>query len=209
MTTLKFFLAFFITGFCACRQNTGKYKPDPYAIKLNDSAVSLISYMNRDSTQRAISLLDKATSIDSNYFLGYYNKRIFQTGLKQYNDAIKTTFDLIRIKPFANDLYMTGGLLYELTGDTVSAKKYFEKSLSICNSILDTMKSNNSSYEIVAGNKAINLKMLGKEEEADKFLEVLSERQTDTALKQAVLLWVGKSKREILEEMSRDDQYSR
>jgi tetratricopeptide (TPR) repeat protein len=208
MTTLKFISIFIIIGFCSCGQNRGN-KPDPNAIRLNDSAVSLIKYINKDSTQKAISLLDKATLIDSNYFLGYYNKRIFQTGLKQYNDAIKTTIDLIRIKPFANELYMTGGLLYEITGDTISAKKYFEKSLSICNSVLDTMKSNNSNYEIVAGNKAINLKMLGKEKEANKFLETLYEKQTDSNLKQAIMSWATKSKSEILEEMSRDDQYSR
>ena len=50
--------------------------------------------------------------------------------------------------------------------------------------------------------------MLGKEKEADKFLEILFEKQTDSDLKQAIMSWATKSKKDILEEMSRD-QYSR
>ena len=90
--------------------------------------------------------------------------------------------------------------LYPIIVVTKSAIPWFQ--------LKGNLKSNNSNYEMVAGNKAINLKMLGKEKEADKFLEFLSEKQTDSEFKQAIMLWVGKNKKEILDDMSRD-QYSR
>jgi hypothetical protein len=40
---------------------------------------------NRDSAIKALALLDRATSIDTNYFLGYSNKIMFLSQLTMYN----------------------------------------------------------------------------------------------------------------------------
>ncbi len=76
--------------------------------------------------------------------------------LKQFDKAVETMNECIRIKPSAHDLYLTGGILYEKIGDTISSKKYFQKSLTILNPVLDTMNSHHSDYEMLVSNKAFN-----------------------------------------------------
>ena len=92
---------------------------------------------NPDSSKKAISLLDKATLIDSNYFLGYANKLMFYSQLKQFDKLIWTNNKLIQLRPSAQDLYLRGGIFYEQISDTESAKGYFNKSLTICNAVLE------------------------------------------------------------------------
>ena len=49
--------------------------------------MTLVKFINNeDSSKKAISLLDKATAIDSNYFLGYYNKLMFLDQLNLFED---------------------------------------------------------------------------------------------------------------------------
>jgi tetratricopeptide (TPR) repeat protein len=139
MITLKFILILLLFGLFACGQTGGKHTINPYAIKLNDSAARMTFQMTDSGYQKAILLLDQATAIDSNYFLAYYNKLIFQSQLGQYDKALATSKNLIRIRPGAPDLHLTSGALYEKIGDTVSAKYNFEEALSLYNSIWVTM----------------------------------------------------------------------
>ena len=67
--------------------------------------------------------------------------------------------------------------LFEIIGDSLSAKLNFEKSLSICNSVLDTMHETNNDYLMLVTNKAINLIMLGDSTSANKILKVLYDKQ--------------------------------
>jgi Flp pilus assembly protein TadD len=108
---------------------------------------------------------------------------MFLGGLKEYTKAIKTVDELIRLRPNAHDLYMQKGNFLEIIGDTTSAKLNFEKSLSICNSVLDTMLETNRDYRMLVTHKAINLIMLGDSARANKILKVLYENQSgDSAL---------------------------
>jgi tetratricopeptide (TPR) repeat protein len=207
MTTLKFITALLI-GLCSCGQNSTIHKVDPAAVELNNNAMTLVRFINNpDSSAKAISLLDKATSIDSNYFLGYYNKLMFFNQLKQFDKVIMTVNKLVSLKPSAHDLYMTGGLFYEKIGDTVSSQKYFQKSLTICNNVLDTMSSMNRDYKLLVGNKAVNLLMLGDTTQADKILKLLYDSQSDDELKKMTLSLINKSKKELIEQLT-NNQYS-
>ncbi len=152
--------------------------------------------------------LDNATSIDSNYFLGHYNKLMFFNQLKEFDKAVLTIDKLIQLRPSAHDLYLTGGILYERIGDTISSKKYFEKSLTICNTVLDTMNKTNRDYEMLVGNKAVNLIMLGDEIKANELLKELHDSQTNEELKKMTLSMMNKSKKELLA-LWTEDKYSR
>ena len=208
MKTLKILTAFLLLGFCSCSQSTGKQKVDLAAIQLNEQAIRYVVFIdNPDSSRKAISLLDKATAIDSNYFMGHYNKLMFYNQLKQIDNAVLTVNKLIQLRPAAHDLYLTGGILYERLGDTISSKSYFEKSLRICNSVLDTMSIKNSDYEMLVGNKAVNLIMLGDQTSAQELLKKLYERQANKEQKRWTASLMNKNKKQLLE-LWAGDKYS-
>jgi tetratricopeptide (TPR) repeat protein len=203
MTTLRFITVFLLIGLYSCGQNSLKHKVDPAAVELNYKAMTLVQFIsNSDSATKAISLLDKATSIDSNYFLGYYNKLIFYNRLKQFDKAIVTVNKLIQLRPFAHDLYLIGGLLYERIGDTVSSHNYFKKSLEICNNVLDTMSSKNEDYVMLVGNKAVNLIMLGDTAKSNEILKNLYDSQSDKELQKMILSLMNKNRKELIEQFT-------
>jgi tetratricopeptide (TPR) repeat protein len=200
MRILKFIVIFLWVGIYSCKQKAESHKIGPTAIRLSNTAMALVPFIkNTDSSEKAILLLDSATEIDNNYFLGYQNKLMFLNELKQYCKAIIAINNLIRIKPIAQDLYFNGGLLYEKTGDTVSSKNYFQKSLTICNNVLDTMTASDRDYEMLNSYKAVNLIMLGEQAKANKLLNNLYDNQTDTSLKKSILLLMNKNKQEFIE----------
>lgn len=167
--------------------------------------MTLVPFINNeDSARKAISLLDKATVIDSNYFLGHFNKLMFYNQLKQFDKAVLTVDKLIRLQPAAHDLYLTGGILHERLGDTIASRPYFEKSLAICNSVLDTMSTENRNYDMLVGNKAINLVMLGKQATANELLSRLYNSQTDEEQKKWTASLLNKNKKELLERWKAD-----
>ena len=215
MTTLKFITAFLLITLYSCGQKPAKYKPDPAAVQLNNQAMTLVSYIdNADSSKKAISLLDEATSIDSNYFRGYSNKLMFYYQLKQFNKAILTNNKLIQLRPNAHDLYMTGGMFYEQVGDTASSKAYFNKSLTICNAVLDTMNRKNRDFVMVTTNQAIDLIMLNDSAKANKVLKDLygsqpDDPQYDNVEKKYIQSLMNKSKRDLIDFMNNPDKYSR
>jgi tetratricopeptide (TPR) repeat protein len=180
MTTLKFTFLFLIIALYSCGQTTTKHKVNPESIRLNKEITPLFSYTNNpDSCRKALLILDSVTAIDSNDFIAYNNKLFFLYGLKQYDLAINTTNKLISLRPNAHDLFMLkGNLLYKI-GDTTSANLNFEKSLKICNSVLDTMQETDRDYGMFVIDKAVNLIMLGDSAKANKILKILYDKQPD------------------------------
>lgn len=207
MKTLKFVSILFLIALNSCGQKSAKRKVDPAAIQLNNQAMTLVPYIdNVDSSKKAISLLDKATEIDSNYFLGYSNKLMFYYQLKQYDKALWTNNKLIQLRPNAHDLYMRSGMLYEELADTVSSTTYFTKSLTIINSLLDTMNRKNRDFVMLTTNQAINLIMLGDSAKANNILKTLYDSQPDDPEfdnfeKKYIQFLMGKSKGDLMELM--------
>ncbi len=132
---------------------------------------------------------------------------MFLNRLKQFDKAVLTINKLIRLRPSAHDIYLTGRILYERIGDTVSSKAYFTKSLTICSAVLDTMSVTNRDYEMLMGNKATNLIMLDNQQKANEILKQLYDNQTDEELKKNILSMMNKSKKQLLE-LWTNDQYS-
>lgn len=215
MTTTKLLIAFSFVGLVSCGQSTLKHEVDPSAIKLNNQAMALVPFIdNPDSSQKAINLLDKATSIDTNYFLGYANKLMFYYQLHQFDKAILTNNKLIQLRPAAHDLYLRSGILYSQIGDTTNAKTYLTKSLTICNLVLDTMTKTNRDFVMLTTNQAIALIMLGDTAKANKILKVLNDNQPDDpdfddVEKKYIQSLMNKSSKELIELLNRPNKYSR
>ena len=134
-TTLKISIA--ICLLCACKSNIKKHPPPPVSLKYYSQALGLMKFVKeKDSCRKAIQLLDKATSSDSNFFNAHYNKLLFLNELKDYKKCIAVINSLNRIKPNANDIYLLGGVFLDKIGDTTLANNYFSKSLEICSSVL-------------------------------------------------------------------------
>jgi len=209
MTTLKFITAFLLIALYSCGQNTAKRKVDPKVTALSNKIIPLVSHLdNSDSCKQALLYLDSATTIDNNFFNCYYNKLMFLCSLKQFDKAVQTLNECLRIAPRAGNLYFTGGVLYEKIGDTISSKKYFQKSMTIINSVLDTMKARNLDYEVLLNDKALNLIMLDDYKGGNDMLKAFADRQQERDLKEMALSYMNKSKKEIVD-MLTDMQYSR
>jgi tetratricopeptide (TPR) repeat protein len=203
-TRWLFFYVCFILSSCA--QTSQRSHIDPLAIRMNDSAMALFRYGNMDSTQKALSYLDKATKLDSNYYLGFSNKRIVQTQLKLYRDLITTTKSLIRLRPLAPDFYLSAGTLYEKLNDSVSATKYYEQALILYNHLLDTVSLQNGNYDIFFMDRALDIILLGDQNKGDSLLKQLYDRQTDDDFRQMTLSFMNKNKKKLIEFIFADRQ---
>ena len=124
---------------------------NPIAIALNDSAVNIMLNswgigITDSMAKRCFAFLDSAISIEPHYVVAYANKIRLQQELKQYNDAINTTKALLSIEN-APEYLVQLGMLYQLSGDTQSARKnyndafeiYTERVKSGCATNADTM----------------------------------------------------------------------
>jgi tetratricopeptide (TPR) repeat protein len=211
MMTQKFIFFFSIIALYSCGQTPQKHKVNPESVRLNKKITPLISFTdNPDSCRKALSFLDSAIAIDSNDFFAYDNKMMFLYGLKQYDKAINTANELIRLRPNAHDLYMLKGNLLNKIGDTASANLNFQKSLGICNNVLDTMRETNRDYTMLVINKAINLIMLEDSAQANKILKVLYDKQPDDPTfdifdKKYILSLMNKNRIELMNLFSNPD----
>jgi tetratricopeptide (TPR) repeat protein len=186
-----------------------KGKVDPRVTNYSYKIIPLVNHLdNVDSCNQALLYLDSATNIDKSCFRCYYNKLMFLYSLNRFDKAVETIKECIRIEPSAHDLYLLGGILYEKIGDTISSKKYFQKSLAILNPVLDTMNVKHSNYEMLGSNKAINLIMLGDNDAGNNLLKSIADRQQEPELREFPLSFTNKSKKELVA-MFTDVKYSR
>jgi tetratricopeptide (TPR) repeat protein len=161
-------------------------KYDPEAIKLNNKAVAIkMNYLpgTKPGLDDAIILLDSATKIDSNYVIAYWNKFIFQNKLKRYNDALLTGKRIIKLRPKIVTYRVIEGVVYEKTGDKLTAEKYYNQGLLIYNKLLDTMNSNNKMYKQLEFEKASDLIFLHQEQKGLSIIKDLYDKETDSRLK--------------------------
>ena len=205
MTNIHFIFFLLLTALYSCGQGPVVHETNPESVRLNNKIIPLVSFTNNpDSCKKALLFLDSATEIDGNCFLCYYNKLMFLYGLKKYREAIITFDELLRLRPNAHDLLIMKGGLYEKIGDTLSSKKCFQKSLTICDKALDTMTKTNSDYLMFVTGKAINMIMLGDSAKANNILQALYNSQPEDSSfgnvdKKFILSFMHKSKAELLQ----------
>ncbi|MEO6852133.1 MAG: hypothetical protein ABI203_07990 [Mucilaginibacter sp.] len=164
-------------------------KPDPEAMKLNDSAVNIMTSMlggqlesrvGKDSLYKIqLKMLNRATKIDSNYFVAYVNKFGAQCRLKRYKDALITGKEMVRLAPKDPVIKFLVGKIYEQNGDTILARSYYQDYLSYCDDRLDTMSTNNKSHKDIELQKAMVLVLLNQEQKGHEILNRLSQQADD------------------------------
>jgi len=190
----------FLSILAACGQNEVP-EINPEARILNDSALALIKSSKNEDYQKAISLLDKAIAIDSNYVRAYQNKLSFEFRLNQYDKALLTSKSLNKLRPESANFLMMTGVLYEKNGDTVSSIQYFENSLKKYNKILDTMSVKTPGYFVLQMYKGINLILLNQLAEGNKILKSLYDNQADEMYKEALKPFLNSPRQNIIDNM--------
>jgi tetratricopeptide (TPR) repeat protein len=145
-------------------ENTNRKK----AIAFNDSAVDLIMTHGHDSSTmvKAITLLDKSISVDSTFFKAYSNKLYFERLQKNFKGALVTALKAQSIAPSDGSLYLTIGMLYEKTGDSITAQRFYNESSSLFSKAMDSLDLNNKKNFELLVQKAVCLIFLRKTTES-------------------------------------------
>lgn len=199
---MKIFLTLILfTILIACSQNqqTKAHFPDPKAKHLVDSALRLAD--RPGNYEKALTLIDKATQIDSNYYDAYFYKLSLQLKLSRLNDALATSKDMIRLDPRDYERYSATASLYWQIGDTVSATDYYTKAAVLFDKIFDTMSRSNRSYEPMLMQKGFYLIMTGKQEQGNKIWSECCNSGRYPDLKKEYEPLLNKSRKEIMEEI--------
>ena len=184
---------------CGQRSKENEASIEPKARELNDSAVSLYMTFDKDNTLKAIELLDKATEIDSDYFLAHWNKYVFQNELNLKDQAFKTLKTLELLSPENPELIMASGAFHENNGVSSTAIEKYRKANNLYESIMDTINKNGIQYLMLESNRAINLIFLGQEVEGREILKELYNNESDEAIREMIQSFLTLSREDFLD----------
>jgi len=202
---MKLSIPLLIIGLYACGHQTEvkKHIPDTNAKQFNDSAINIA--IQTQNFEKAISLLDSATQIDSNYFEAYNNKLSFQFNLDRFIDALATAKNLIRISPGNPSSYFLTGILLDKTGDSTNAQKYYTEVVKRIDSFLYNTNRADKKYDDALMTKGITFILLGQPEKGNEILKQVSEKQKDEVQKEIYGHYKNKSRKEILDSFTSVD----
>ncbi len=171
---------------------------------LSNKIIPLVNHLNnQDSCLMALRHLDSATEINKNCFSCYQNKLMFLYALQQFDKAIVAINECIRLQPQAHDLYLTAGVLHEKTGDSNKAAQYFQQSLLLLKTILDSTNTDDPNYDILMTNLALNRLLLGDSTAGNKLLQAVADRQQEPQQKASVLSFTHRSKKELVDMLTK------
>jgi tetratricopeptide (TPR) repeat protein len=189
----------FLTSLAQSQQKnkTEKIRPNPIVIQLSDSALKVY---NRGNISDAVALLQKAIAIDSNCFTCYSNMISFHNAKQvDWQFALAGTRQMIRIRPKMAELYAGAGVACLKSGDSVSAKTYFQQGLNVENSFLDTMKKNSRGYTERMMTKAECLILLDEHEKANVVIKKAIAVEDKDWFKAYLTSLLTKSKEQLLD----------
>lgn len=141
-------------------------------------------FRDASTIENAISLLNQAIRVDSNYYKAYSNKFMFETQLQQYKNAMLTGKQMIKLRPDNVETMVSVGSACERAGDTLLSAKYYGRALLILDKVLDTMSVKNNAYKTLQIGKAIDLILLHQPQKGYGIFKNISEKETDPNLKQ-------------------------
>jgi len=178
-----------------------KIQVNEEAMNFNNKGIQLASTFENDSILKAIELFDKAIELQPDFLSAYWNKFIFLNQLGKTDDAFKTIKAIEKLRPDNPDYKLQVGIFTELSGDSITARKYYIKAEKIYENILDTLTKSNdelSTYQSTLMSKAINLKLLGQEREATNILKNISQNITNDDYKNMVDNFIVMNRKEII-----------
>lgn len=180
MTRIR--IVFILTCFIAVSgsaQTQNVYNPE--AIKFNDKAVEFINNGNLDS---ALLFLEKATEIDSNYYLAYCNKSNIFIKKGEYKKAILELENAIEAKPdFAETVFYLG-MLYDFTQSSEKANELYRKSIKLFD---ERLKKHNLDQVGNRSNRAVAMILLGNVSEGNDELKKLIDKYPENIIIQKFL----------------------
>ncbi|MEO6630199.1 MAG: hypothetical protein ABIN13_00715, partial [Mucilaginibacter sp.] len=174
-----------LTWHFSCAQP--KHKINPEARKLNDSAINIVFRgipTDSGAYKNAIGVLNRAIKIDSDYYTAYKNRFSYQSALKEYNGALESAKQMLKLHPNDPSVLTLTGEAYEWTGNKTSATLCYNNALPNYDRILDTMSVQNRSYSGLTTGKAMVLILLNKKEQSDSYIKEVLKKDTDPINKQ-------------------------
>lgn len=157
---------------------------------------SNLSYAERSAN--AIKLLDQAIKTDSNYFDAYWNKFGLQAEAGEFENALVTGKEMIRLKPEEAHIYNETGMVYEKLGDTASARRCFRQALGLCRDKTQ-WESEGTSYRVqTQEDKAVALILLNKQDEGRYILHDLYETSVNVERKQHLLILMNMKRSDLV-----------
>jgi tetratricopeptide (TPR) repeat protein len=182
----------------ACDTTIEKNRINPIAIKLNDSAVSLLMTFDTIKIINGIKLLDSAIQIQPDYDNAYWNKISLQTQIGLKDEALNTSYQYEKIRPKSTYIKMTIGVILDSKGDSIDAQKKYKEAEKIYNQILDTIKVNSKNYNMLMMDMAINLKLLKNDIKANKILKSIKLDSSSLRLQPIIDSFVKMDRKEIV-----------
>jgi len=175
---------------------------NPVAKKLCDSAISIAR--KGGDYARTISLLDRATQIDSTYLTAYSYKLFFLRFIRPNNmdKILATLIKLNTLRPEFPDYYFEIGTIYLQRGDSVSSKKYLADAIIHYDMFIDTMHTTNAAYGPLLLYKSFALILQGQEKQGHDLLHQVYELETDTLFRKNITRMLQKSRQEVLDSLS-------
>lgn len=150
---------------------------------LTDSAMNIVSVSSKsEDLQQALTLLNAAISKEPTYYLAHWNKLVIQNQLGLRDEAYQTLQTLEELRPKNPDLKATDGIFLLIKGDSVAAQKKFEVADKLFDEVLDTLHNINDPYQTIRINKALNMRFMGKENEAQIMLDSIAKQQDNPTI---------------------------
>lgn len=195
---MRCIILLFLFAFFSCSRNT-KDSVNPEAKKLLDSAVVQVTHFQ--DFKRAVSLLDQAIKIDSNYFAAYNTKFAFLGSMKpnDINEMLPTLLKMIKLRPEIPIYYFYAGMIYVKKGDSLTANKYLANADVHFDKFLDTMHQTNSAYELLLSDKAFSLILQGQDQKGRDLLKQVYQLETDSSNRINIATLLAKTRQEILD----------
>ncbi|MBT6439900.1 MAG: hypothetical protein HOK72_09365 [Flavobacteriales bacterium] len=109
------------------KSKTNSHQPLEASIALNNKALEL--GFSEDVTDSALTLLDKATKLDPEYFLAYTNKLQFLFIKKDYKRLLKTNSIIQKLAPNNPMWIAQQGIILELQGNKDQAMPLYNTAL--------------------------------------------------------------------------------
>jgi len=132
------------------KESRSEYKPNPESIELNNKALE-ISMFHRDDSLKvdsAIILLDKATEIDSLYFLGYANKIQFLMIKQDFPRLLETNKRIRELRPNQPNWIIQRALILELSGEIDKANTEYKKGINEYEQIMNSESDLSWEFEL-------------------------------------------------------------
>lgn len=168
------------------------------ARQLNDSAMAL-DRSDSAAARKALDLLDKAVAQQPDFYVAQLNRCMVASELKDYGKALQSAQKMILLFPQNPDHYGTAGTLCERTGDTLKAREYYKMAVLLYDQALRDTLAPREVRDLSMMNKGVILIMSGDAKGGDSLLRQLTAGRTDSSVVLTAQLFLGKTKKEILD----------